>query len=120
MVAKCGFLSTSGRVATTQCEGTGRIQGHTSWDHPHATFGDRELVHLAVDGSSSFLSDGLRANRHQNFAFVHKEDHLHFLRVLRPLEAVWRQLDNAGAEEWKRHDLGILESRSSHVAGHNG
>jgi hypothetical protein len=115
------LLGTSGRVAMAGCEGKGRIQEHTSWDHPHTTFGDRELVHLAFAASTctSILLPRRRADRHQNLALVHEEDHLHLARVLRPLEAVWWQLDNSGAEEGKRHYFSILESRLSHVAGHD-
>jgi hypothetical protein len=72
-------------------------QKHTSWNDPHTTFGDRELVRLGLAAryAVAVLLDCRRANRHQNLAFVHKEHHLHLARVLRALEALWWQLDYA-------------------------
>ena len=96
-------------------------QKHTSWNDPHTTFGDGELVRLGLAAryATAILLDCRRPNRHQNLAFVHKEHHLHLARVLRALEALWWQLDDTGAEEREGHDLGVLEGRSSNIPGYD-
>ena len=105
------------------CEGKGKKekQKRTSWNDPHTTFGDCELVRLglAAGCAASILLDGRRAYRHQNLALVNEKHHLHLARVLRAFESLWRQLDNTGAEEWEGHNLGVLEGRSSNVPCHN-
>ena len=72
-------------------------QKHTSWNDPHTTFGDCELVRLGLSAryAAPILPDCRWANRDENLAFVYKEHHLHLLRVLHALEALWWQLDDA-------------------------
>ena len=62
----------------------------TSRHNPYTTLRDSELVRLPRARGANFDHD---------LALVHEEAHLHLAAVLRALVALWRQFDDAGAEE---------------------
>lgn len=92
----------------TRMEGKGKWGMLTSRHNPSTTLADSKLVRLAAISSSQIDHD---------FALVHKEAHLHLARVLRALETLRWQLDDAAAEEGEGHDFGVLEFRVGDVAG---
>lgn len=51
---------------------------------------------------------------------MHEEDHLHLPRILRALETLRRDLDDAAAEEGQSHDLRVLERGARDFAGKDG
>ena len=79
----------AGRIAGMDLKrGKESVRKHTSWNHPHTTFGDGKLVRLGLK-STYVLSQSRRADIHQYLALMHKEHHLHLAGIFRPLETLW-------------------------------
>lgn len=88
--------------------GEGKGRDLTSGHNPHPTPRNGERIRLPIRRRADFDHD---------LALVHEEAHLHLAAVLRALETLRRQFDDAGAEEGEGHDFGVLEFRPGYVAG---
>lgn len=77
----------------------------TSWDLPHATFGDAEfdVAHIHCDST-----------------LMYEEDHLHFAGVLHAFVTFRWDFNHSCAEKGHGHDFGIPEGRALNVACRDG